>query len=88
MYLCYVVIRKVVFPDKISVIHRLEIINLSSYVHFKKDVSDLYMGKAFQKTGKEFQNHVCLKDLGLATASLQLKCSFSAVVNQKYSTLA
>lgn len=88
MCLCYVVIPKVVFHDKICVIHRLEIINLLSYVHFQRDVSDLYTWKAFQKSGKEFQNHLCAKVLGPAIASLQLKCSLSAAVNQKYSTLA
>lgn len=60
MYLCHVVIHKVVFPDKISVIHRLEIINLLSYVHFKRGVSDLYTGKAFKKNRERIsESYVC-----------------------------
>lgn len=70
IWICkYICSCKVVFLDKISVIQRLEIINLLSYVHFKRKDSDLYTGKAFQKAGKEFQNHTCAKDLGSATAS-------------------
>lgn len=43
--------------------------------------------KHFKEQGKNFKIR-CAKDLGPAITSLQLKSSFSAVVNQKYSTLA
>lgn len=49
MYLGYVGICKVIL-DKISVIHRLEIINLSPYMLFLRDVSDWYT-----KQGKDFK---------------------------------
>lgn len=43
--------------------------------------------KQFKEQGKYFKIR-CAKDLGPSIASLQLKRSFSVVVNQKYSTLA
>lgn len=44
-------------------------------------------GKHLKKTGKEFRNHMCAKDSGPAISNLQLKCCFSAVINQKHSAL-